>query len=437
MILKKKTQFVGTRTLALSIKFLTQSMTQKDTRMMIKPHIESILFEISLPLFMTTQKDIMTFNQDPVEYVRLQVDNQNEWNVKKQLAKFVQTLCSLKFGKKGQNQQSMHLSNYLQTIGGNLQQVSGQDDCTEALLFAFGNLNEKCAWSRNTAMLTVVQQILESFAFPALNSTSPLLQARACWVYGQFGSFKFDNVDHLRAAVDKIVQHLHSNHIAVRVDAACALSELLDHDEAVNFIRPGLEQVLRVFLKIMDEIDFEDLVGALRKIVEVFQDEIAPFAISLCTKLSEAHVRLSSQKRESNEMDDEDNETSLTADGLITAIRRVLNSISGKFPQLYPQLELILEKSLYVTLQEDSETQTEEGLNCIAELIFNQNAVSERMWGLFNCIVSNYMTDKGIIDENISAASVCIINFMVKSPSEFIGANIYGKSPLQMTLEMI
>lgn len=104
LILKKKTQFVGTRTLALSIKFLTQSMTQKDTRMMIKPHIETILFDISLPLFMTTQKDIMTFNQDPVEYVRLQVDNNNEWNVKKQLAKFVQTLCSLKFGKKGQNQ---------------------------------------------------------------------------------------------------------------------------------------------------------------------------------------------------------------------------------------------------------------------------------------------------------------------------------------------
>lgn len=43
----------------------------------------------------------------------------------------------------------------------------------------------------------------------------------------------------------------------------------------------------------MDEIDFEDLVGALRKIVEVYSDEIAPYAISLCTKLSEAHLRLS------------------------------------------------------------------------------------------------------------------------------------------------
>jgi len=32
----------------------------------------------------------------------------------------------------------------------------------------------------------------------------------------------------------------------------------------------------------MDEIDFEDLVKALRKIVWYYGDEIAPYAVSLC-----------------------------------------------------------------------------------------------------------------------------------------------------------
>jgi len=41
----------------------------------------------------------------------------------------------------------------------------------------------------------------------------------------------------------------------------------------------------------MDEIDFEDLVGALRKIVDIYEDEIAPYAVSLCQKLSEAYIR--------------------------------------------------------------------------------------------------------------------------------------------------
>ena len=46
----------------------------------------------------------MTFQQDPVEYVRLQVDNRNDMNVKKQLSKFVEKLCALKFGKRGDQQ---------------------------------------------------------------------------------------------------------------------------------------------------------------------------------------------------------------------------------------------------------------------------------------------------------------------------------------------
>ena len=131
------------------------------------------------------------------------------------------------------------------------------------------------------------------------------------------------------------------------------MSELLDHEVAVEFIRPGLGNILKIFLKIMDEIDFEDLVGALRKIVDVFGDDIAPYAVSLCQKLSEAFVRLIKSQ---GHYDDTDNEAGLTADGLITAIRRVLNSISGKFPELYPQLEMILEESMYLCLSELGES---------------------------------------------------------------------------------
>lgn len=85
---------------------------------------------------------------------------------------------------------------------------------------------------------------------------------------------------------------MHSEHIAVRVDAALALSQLLDHEEAADLVKPALGNVLKIFLKIMDDIDFEDLVLALKKIVEIYGDDIAPYAVSLCQKLSEAHIRL-------------------------------------------------------------------------------------------------------------------------------------------------
>lgn len=67
------------------------------------------------------------------------------------------------------------------------------------------------------------------------------MKARACWVYGQFGTIPFANEDHLRHALNAIYENLHHSDLPVRVEAALALNKLLDHDIAVDFLRPGLE----------------------------------------------------------------------------------------------------------------------------------------------------------------------------------------------------
>lgn len=78
-------QFVGTRTLALSIKFCSASLTIKAARQMLEPYVEKILFDISLPLFMTSEQELAIFNEDQIEYVRLQYAQSNDMNIKKQL----------------------------------------------------------------------------------------------------------------------------------------------------------------------------------------------------------------------------------------------------------------------------------------------------------------------------------------------------------------
>lgn len=125
----------------------------------------------------------------------------------------------------------------------------------------------------------------------------------------------------MRHTLNGIYSCLNSEHLPVRVEAALALNGMLKHEIAVEFLRPGLETLLKTYLKIMDEIDFDELVEALQELVDVYQDEIAPYAISLCGKLGEAYLRLLSVKGTG---EDEDQETSLTAEGLMTAIRRVL-----------------------------------------------------------------------------------------------------------------
>lgn len=78
----------------------------------------------------------------------------------------------------------------------------------------------------------------------------------------------------------------------MRVNAAVSLIRLLDHPAAVEFIRPGLSQVIRIYLKLIDDIDYDELIESLKRIVDVFEEEIGPYALDLCQKLSEAFLRL-------------------------------------------------------------------------------------------------------------------------------------------------
>lgn len=42
----------------------------------------------------------------------------------------------------------------------------------------------------------------------------------------------------------------------------------------------------------MDEMDFERLIKALQLIVELFDEEVTPYAEKLCDKLSTAYIRI-------------------------------------------------------------------------------------------------------------------------------------------------
>ena len=93
-------------------------------------------------------------------------------------------------------------------------------------------------------------------------------------------------------ALDLLFQNLSDNDLPVRVNSAIALIKMLDQELAVNIIRPGLNDLIKIYLKLIDDIDYDELIESLKKIVEVFDDEIGPHAFNLCEKLGEAFLRL-------------------------------------------------------------------------------------------------------------------------------------------------
>lgn len=67
---KKKTNFVGSKTLNFVIKLVTTATKVKLTMDKMLPFIDNILYETVIPLMLTSSRDQELFEQDPIEYIR-------------------------------------------------------------------------------------------------------------------------------------------------------------------------------------------------------------------------------------------------------------------------------------------------------------------------------------------------------------------------------
>jgi hypothetical protein len=93
--------------------------------------------------------------------------------------------------------------------------------------------------------------MLQQFVYNDLQWTNSFLRARACWVYSEFAKFPFSDKQ-LTHTLDLIYKKMSHQDLLVRVNAAVALIRLLSHDIAINFVRPGLESVIKIYLKLID-----------------------------------------------------------------------------------------------------------------------------------------------------------------------------------------
>ena len=74
--------------------------------------------------------------------------------------------------------------------------------------------------------------------------------------------------------------------LPVKLEAAISISVLTKTSAfAQDFLIPALPNILKVFLKIMDEIDSPELVQALTRMMTAFRNKIAPFALNTVQQL--------------------------------------------------------------------------------------------------------------------------------------------------------
>ena len=101
----------------------------------------------------------------------------------------------------------------------------------EALLYAVGSLNEVIGLHDDLARN--IEPMLKTHVMTDFQSPHPLLRSRACWVYGEFSEYEFQDQQHIQQAVDGIYQSMFCEWLPVKFAAGLALSKMLTNDTAI------------------------------------------------------------------------------------------------------------------------------------------------------------------------------------------------------------
>ena len=101
LIFRKKTNFVGSKTLNFVIKFVTCSCKIDRTMNKLKPYIDNILYETAIPIMLVSHRDMSLFHEDPIEYIR-KCDDLIEtiYMPKNTCVNLIQIVCAYKSIKK-------------------------------------------------------------------------------------------------------------------------------------------------------------------------------------------------------------------------------------------------------------------------------------------------------------------------------------------------
>jgi len=95
LMFKRKTGFVGSKTLNFNIKYVTSATKLNRTMDKLKPFIENIIYETIMPIMLITHKDATLFKDDPIEYIRKQQDfTETLFMPKNTVIDLLQYICS-------------------------------------------------------------------------------------------------------------------------------------------------------------------------------------------------------------------------------------------------------------------------------------------------------------------------------------------------------
>lgn len=401
-LFKYKEVFIPSLLLNYFIKYTTQGLKFARTYSMLDENsIFHLLVNVILPILSRVPSDDELWRENPIEFIRKEADlGKAYYSPKSSSVDLLLTLC-----EKGW---LIRVCEYIST------QFQAPVDLLqkEALLLMFGSLAEQV--KNHKDLKEHVQVILQKHVFAEFLSEIGFLRSRCAWVFARYASAPFTDQSFLQQVLEALCKTLVDSQLPVRYEGALALPKVLSWDVSKQRLASELRGLLEIYLKLMNEIDSEDVVEALESIVSAFPKEIVPFSMELTQHLTLAFTRMIQK-----DMNEDEGESAMAAVSTLNTISKIIDVLEEK-PEDLVKVSHILKPVFDHCLSEEGCDYFEETLNLLTCLLYY--APDNSLPHLFYLIthlrnsILGFGDVKAYANEHVEEIFSSLANFIKKYP---------------------
>lgn len=384
----QKKIWLGNASIYNILAFLEECIGYKETWVLLKPHTDIIISHVVFPLLCTTENDLEIFETDPAEYIHKHIDVYEESPTPDVAAtNFLVTLI---------RKRSRHTLNSLLTFiqGIVTRHMENTQDLElarqqEAALRMMGSISH-IVLSKKSSIADKMEPFIAQYVFPDFTSPHGFLRARACEFLNHYAEVKFENVENIFVAYQSVLSCMDDEHLPVQIEAALALQPMVHHEGVHASLAEKIPEVMTRLLDLANKVDIDAISGVIGEFVEVFSEQLKPFAVDLATRMCVQLTRLLGELVEQQNVDFDavsyddiaNEDKTMTVLGLLNTMSTLLIALDNANSVII-QIENILRPVIEIIFRERLSEFYADVFGLIENCTYCLKGISPTMWELF------------------------------------------------------
>lgn len=375
--------------LSYTLIFLEECVKPAATWEHLKPHLDNLIKHLIFPVLCQTDEELEMFSDEPTEYLHRKLNYYEESSSPDMAA--TNFLIALTKSRKSQTFAVLSYVNEVVTRYESAPEEQKVHREKEGALRMIGSL-ATVILGKKSPIADQVEYFFVRHVFPEFQSPHGFLRARACNTLEKFEQLDFKDQNNLLLIYSNILKCMADEELPVRVMASLALQPLIRHEVIRTAMQQNIPQIMHQLLKLANEVDVDALANVMEDFVEVFSEQLTPFAVALSEQLRDTYLRIVRElvdKNESKGMNGDGPEygeylddKSIAALGVLQTIGTLVLTLDAS-PDVLLHLETILMPVIQVTLQNKLFDLYNEIFEIIDSCTFASKQISETMWQAF------------------------------------------------------